>query len=225
MNNFTTYILALGFILLLTGCASKSSKPNFTEESSGFLINYDLLTPVNAPEDIQIYVYNNDAIESGDYDAAIVEPVFIYEGAIDEDTISYQNIENAKRGINTGLNRAVAEYFETTDTPAPGVFRMQVAITGANLEGAGLKPWNIIPVSAAITLATHATNTENKRPVLMVELKITDSQTGEILKEVLTISSGEYFRNLDNTSAAFEQVADDWVALVLEYSDIFIPEY
>jgi hypothetical protein len=223
MKNFAAHILVLGFILLLTGCASKPSKPNFTENSSGFLVHYDLLTPVNAPENIQIYVYNNDAIESGDYYAAIVEPVFIYEGAINKDTVSYQNIENAKNGINKGLKHAVGEYFELTDTPAPGVFRMQVAITGANLEGAGLKPWNIIPVSAAITLATHATNTENKRPVLMVELKITDSQTGEILKEVVTISSGEYFRNLDNTSSAFEQVADDWVALVLEYSDIFTP--
>lgn len=224
MKNCFNYILVLGFVLSVTGCASKSSKPNFEEESSGFLVNYDLLEPVEGSAGMQIYVYENDDIETNEYHAAIVEPVFIYEGATDGDGVTYQNIENAKNGINAGLKRAVAEHFKLTEKPGPGVFRMQMAITGADLEGQGLKPWNIIPVSAAITLATHATGYENKRPVLVVELKITDSQTGEILKEVLTISGGDYFRNEDNTSAAFEELADEWVEFVLEYSGIFTIE-
>lgn len=214
-------LLVLMLVFLIAGCASKSTKPDLEEESSGFLVNYDLLQPVEGTSGMQIYAYQNEEIDADDYYAGIVEPVFIYEGATDEDSVNDANIENAKRGINNGLRKAVSEHFELTNKPGPGVFRMQVAITGASLEGEGFKPWNIIPVSAAIRLSTYATGYDKKQPVLMVELKISDSETGEILKEVLTISSGDYFRDTDNTSAAFEALAQEWVKFVVDYSGIF----
>ncbi len=217
--------ILLAVVFIITGCASKSSKPNYDEDSPGFLVNYDLLEPVQGPAGMDIYAYKNDEVNADDYFAAIVEPVFIYGGTTDEDSVTQEQIESAKQGINAGLRKAVAQHYELTDKPDPGVFRMQVAITGADLEKEGLKPWNIIPVSAAIRLSTYATGYDNKRPVLMVEMKITDSETDEIIKEIVTISAGDYFRDTDNTTAAFEQAADNWVELVLEYSDIFTPEH
>lgn len=218
MNTRVVQLVALGFILFITSCSSKPEKPDFTEQSSGFLENYDLLKPVKSPEGLHIYAYTNPNKKQSDYDAAIVEPVFVYEGATADSNITHQTIENARRGINAGIKRLVSEHFELTDKPAPGVYQLDVAITGATLEKEGFKPWNIIPVSAAITLASHATGLESKKPILVVELKFTDSQTGELLKEVLTTISGENFRKESNTSAEFEVLAHDWVAKVLEYA-------
>jgi hypothetical protein len=218
MKNHVPHLLALSFIILISGCASKPEKADLTQASSGFLMNYDLLTPVASSEDMQMYIYKNPNADQDDYYAAIVEPVFIYDGATGESDVTSQNIENARHGIDAGLQRIVRNKYQITNTPGPGVFLLQVAITGATLETQGFKPWNIIPVSAAITLASHATGLENKKPVLVVELKITDSQTGEILREILTTSSGENFRQESNTSSEFENLANQWVKLAVEYS-------
>ncbi|MGA2654943.1 MAG: DUF3313 domain-containing protein [Gammaproteobacteria bacterium] len=217
-------IFILILVILIAGCANKPSKPDFEEESSGFLVHYDLLEPVPGAAGMDIYAYKDDEVDADDYHAAIVEPVFIYEGATHNDTAIHEQIETARQGINTGLRKAVAQHYQLTQKPGPGVFRMQIAITGADLEDEGLKPWNIIPVSAAITVATHATGFEKKKPVLMVEMKITDSQTNEVIKEIVTISSGEYFRNEANTSEEFANLAHDWIAFVVDYSDMFTVE-
>lgn len=205
-------------VLVLTGCASKPDKTNFTEESSGFLLNYDLLKPIDSPEDFQVYTYVNSKVDKEDYDAAIVEPVFIYDGALEEDNLTQEQIENARRGLTKGLQTIIKNKYALTNKKGPGVFRVRTAITGALLEKEGLKPWNIIPVSAAITLAAHASGNESKKPVLIVELLITDSVTHEMIAEILTISSGENFRRLSNTSDEFEDLAQKWVEKAMQYT-------
>ncbi len=219
MKNYIRHLLVLGLIVWITGCASKPEKMDVTENASGFLMNYDLLEPIPSPAGLQYYVYQNPEFDRGDFDAAIVEPVFIFEGATSAGEVNDQQIENARQGINAGLERIVGSRFQITDTPGPRVFRMQTAITGAMLETEGFKPWNIIPVSAAITLASHATGYENRKPVLVVELKFTDSESGELLKEILTTISGDNFRNASNTSSEFENLAYEWVKQAMEYSN------
>jgi hypothetical protein len=213
--------ILLALVFFITGCASKSSKPDYEKGSPGFLVNYDLLEEVKGPAGMQIYAYKNDDIVSGEYFAGIVEPVFIYNDASSEDGVMQEQIESAKQGINAGLRKAVAQHYELTDKRGPGVFRMQVAITGADLEGEGLKPWNIIPISAAIRLSTYATGYDKKRPVLMVEMKIIDSETDEIIKEIVTISTGDYFRNESNTAEEFENLTSQWVKFIIDYSNVF----
>lgn len=205
-------------VLLLTGCASKPDKTDFNEESSGFLLNYDSLKPIESPEDFQVYTYVNSKVNKKDYFAAIVEPVFIYDGAIEDDNLTREQIEDARRGLTQGLRTIIKNKYELTDARGPGVFRVRTAITGALLEKEGLKPWNIIPVSAAITLAAHASGNESKKPVLIVELLITDSISDELIAEILTISSGENFRRLSNTSDEFEDLAQKWVEKAMQYT-------
>jgi hypothetical protein len=45
-----------------------------------------------------------------------------------------------------------------------------------------------------------------------------------VIKEIVTISSGEYFRNEANTSEEFANLAHDWIAFVVDYSDMFTVE-
>ena len=94
--------------------------------------------------------------------------------------------------------------------------RLQVAITGASLETDGFKPRNMIPISAALKLASMATGMDNKTPELVVELKFTDSQTGKLLKEVVTTISGEQFRSASDISDIFNNLVTQWVQQALK---------
>jgi Protein of unknown function (DUF3313) len=98
------------------------------------------------------------------------------------------------------------------------VLPVAITITGASVEGEGFKPRNLLPISAAIKLASNATDTNNKTPVLVVELKFTDSVSGKLLSESLSTISGSEFRDSTQTVQQFTQLAQQWVQQVLKYS-------
>ena len=216
MKNLITLVLTFSFIVFFTGCANK---PDVTQRAPGFLPNYTLLEPIDSPEGSQIYVYKNPAAKRSDYHAVILEPVIIYEGAMSEDNLTHQHVEDARANIDAGIERIVSEQIQLTPFPTVGVARLQVAITGATLEEESLKPWNIIPVSAAITLAKHASGLENKTPILVVELKFTDSVNNMLLREIVTTINGEDFRREGDTSAEFANLANTWVEMALDYAN------
>jgi hypothetical protein len=95
---------------------------------------------------------------------------------------------------------------------------LTVAITGATVEAQKLKPRNLLPISAVITLASKATDTDQKTPSLMVELKFVDSVTHQLLRETVTVIRGDKFRNKSATDGAFQALAQEWVQDALEYS-------
>jgi len=208
-------ILAAGILsLVVASCASKSPE---LQQTSGFLSDYTLLKPVSSPKGTQIYTYKNPSISRNDYHAVVVKPVRLYQTAT-EDGVTAQQIETARANIDKGIKEIVSRKIPITSTPAKGVATLDVAITGATVEGKGFSPLNLIPISAALKLASMATDLDSKKPILVVELKFTDSLSGELLRETVTMISGESFRNRANTAKEFEQLAKNWVQQALKYS-------
>lgn len=203
--------LALGLI----GCATNSSPE--MENTSGFLSDYALLKPVPSPKNTQIYSYTAPGVNRADYHAVIVAPVILYQTATAHG-VTNQQIASAQAKLNTGIQSIVSQYTTVTQTPGPGVAQLNVAITGATVDAEGFKPWNIIPISAAIKLATMATDTDSKTPALVVELKFTDSVTGKLLREDVTMINGESFRDRAHTAEEFQDLANAWVKQALQYA-------
>ncbi len=221
-KNITQPFILSVTIGLIAGCSTNNTPPSSSTTSiqspSGFLPNYNLLKPVASPEGTKIYVYKNPNALRSNYHAAIVEPVLLYQTASDNG-VAKAKIQQAQADINQGIQKIVSRRLPLTTTPGPGVLRLQVAITGARVEADGFKPWNVIPVSAALKLASMATGTDSKKPILVIEIKAVDSQTGSLLKAVLTQISGEEFRNQSNTAAEFSTLATSWVQQALRYSN------
>jgi hypothetical protein len=213
--NNTLLAAGLAVSLSLAGCASNN---NPMQSPSGFLPDYALLKPVaNSPAGTKIYTYRNPNIVPGTYQSVIVDPVSIYQGAA-KTGLNNDQIESARITLNNGIQSIVAKKMSLSTQPGPGVARMSVAITGAELDKEGFKPRNLVPVSAAIKLASSATGLDSKTPVLVVEIKFTDSVSGQLLRESLTIINGESFRMSSDTSTEFQQLAQAWVQQAIEYS-------
>lgn len=207
--------LGIGSTLALAGCSSAPQNP--VQKPSGFLPDYSLLKQVpNTPQGMQVYTYSSPDFTPAYYHAVIVNPVTLYQTAT-ENGITDQQIQAAQDQISQGIQQLVSRKAAIVTTPGPGVVSLTVAITGAQIESEGFKPWNVIPISAAIKLASMATNTDSKTPVMVVEIKMVDSQTGKLLRETVSMISGDQFRTTD-TSQEFEALAQSWVQQALKYS-------
>ncbi len=210
--------MSIGVLALALGGCASNSEPQKLENTSGYLPNYSLLKPVpNSPEGTQIYTYTAPDVSRADYNGLIVKPVTVYQTATKQG-ITQQQIAAAKASLNKGIQDLASKNITIVQQPGPGVAVLNVAITGATADQEGFKPWNIIPVSAAIKLATMATDTDSKIPVLVIELKFTDSVTGKLLSEDVTVISGESFRNSAHTPEEFQQLVQKWIQQAWQYT-------
>ncbi|MCE3268593.1 MAG: hypothetical protein K0R49_845 [Burkholderiales bacterium] len=215
MKKFIMNVMAIGLISGISACATQIDP---TMKPPGFLPNYSLLKPVSpSPDGTQIYTYTAPNAKHSDYRGAIIESVALYQNAV-ESGITAQQIEEARKNIDNGISKIIRKKIAITNKAESGVVRVSTAITGATLEKEGFKPWNIIPVSAAIKLASMATGLDSKKPVLVVEIKITDSMNGKMLKEIVSVIDGEKFHMSSNTAAEFQKLAVEWVAQAVKYS-------
>lgn len=207
-------LIAICGLIAITGC-SKSPEP--MPKGSGFLPNYALLKPIPSPKDTQIYLYKNPEAKRSNYTSVMVSPVALYQTAT-KDGVTIAEINAARAHLNENINNTISKIIPVTATPGAGVAVLSVAITGATVAEAGFQPWNVIPISAAIKLASMATDLDSKTPALVIELKFTDSVSGALLLESVAVITGDSFHNRANTSKEFVQLAKTKVAESLQYS-------
>ena len=208
-------ILTLGLSATIISCASVQT-PN--QKQPGFLADYHVLKAVEStPDGTQIYSYTNPSAKRSDYHAVIVEPVILYQTAT-ESGVTEAQIKNAQKRLTHNLKQIAGKQFPIVTKPGRGVARLQVAITGAELEGDGFSPLNLIPISGLIKLGSMATGLDNKKPVLAIETKTTDSRSGKLLRATVTTISGDKFRMEVHTPEEFEELAKQWVKEAVMYS-------
>ena len=102
--------------------------------------------------------------------------------------------------------------------PGPGVARISVGITGAEASANSLQPWNFTPIGLAANAAAYAGGVNAKTPALVVENKITDSQSNQLLGEGLITVEGESFRTASGSVESFIDMAKKVVVAALNLS-------
>jgi hypothetical protein len=100
----------------------------------------------------------------------------------------------------------------------PGVARISVGITGAESSADSLYPWNFTPIGLALNAAAYAGGVNSKTPAMLVESKITDSQTKELIGEGLVTIQGESFRTGGGSVESFVAMAKKVVKVAMETS-------
>lgn len=204
--------------IVLVGCGSSQKTLN-PQLESGYLQGYGKLQPVASPEEgVEIYRYKNPKIDVSKYDAVIIDPVIIYQTATADaagNGLSEETLYRVRQEITQSIRKDVAKRAKVVDQPGPGVAHVSIAITGAQTLGDGFRPTDLIPVRAVLNLASKATGLDDKNAMLVVEAKVNDSQSGELIGEALYTVSGESFRMQASSVEAFEKLADKWVQTAL----------
>lgn len=181
------------------------------ESASGFIPDYNLLQAVKSPDGIKIARYQKPGVSEDTYTAIIIEPIFINQAKVD-DKLTPEIVEKTRQTLNESVRDHIGKTrFKIVSEPGPGVARVAIAISGAELENEGLKPRNLMPISAAIKAVSFLAGKNSKIPVLLVESKITDSQSDELLRAGMITINGETFRSESDTTAAFQRLAQQAV--------------
>lgn len=213
-QNVRHIALATSAAAILAACAGGGLSQS---QKSGFLGTgeYDRLQKVESPAPgVNIYRYVSPDFKRSDYKGVMIDPVTLYQTALRNEGnkgISEETIYQTRMIIDENIKSKAAHRFNVVDKPGPGVARISIAITGAEVEGEGFKPRNLVPISAVLTVAQKATGLDSKTAVLVVEAKLRDSVTGKLLGEGVYTMSSDTFRMESSTPEQFQKLASDWV--------------
>lgn len=200
--------------LLLTACGGGGLSES---QKSGYLTSseYNQLQNVGSPAPgVNVYRYISPDFKRSDWKGIMIDPVLLYQTALKSEGqkgLTEEVIYQTRMIIDNELRAKVTQRFNVVDKSGPGIARLSVAITGAQVEGDSLKLRNVVPISAVLFAAQKATGLDSKTPSLVVEAKMRDSVTGKILGEGVYTMSGETFRTESSTTEAFQKLAVEWV--------------
>jgi uncharacterized protein DUF3313 len=173
------WIMIPSCAILLSGCASTyQAEP----EQSGFLGDYSLLRKGVEGEASFVYrKYDNDHAKWRSYAQILLEPVQIWKG--ENTRLNKEDAEYLAKIAWSRLDEELRKDYKMARDPGVGVLRIQVAITEA---GATVPVVDLIttlyPGTRLISEGKRwATGTESFVGTASVEVKVTDSQSGEVL--------------------------------------------
>ena len=210
---------SISIAVLLAAC---SNAPKLATESmprSGYLPDYSILVPIaTSVPDARIWRYRVSDVNPGAYTAVILDPIYLNQNATQD--VSAQSIAKAKAALQASMVEAVNNRgtIRIVTKPGPGVARVSVGITGAESSADSLQPWNFTPIGLALNAAAYAGGVNAKTPALLVESKITDSQSNKLLGEGLVTVQGESFRTAGGSVDSFIAMAKTVVKVAMEAS-------
>lgn len=171
---------------------------------SGFIPDYSLLQKVDGPKGSQIYRYRKTGVAPESFTSVMLDPVALNQ-ATPEGQLTNDVLNQTRNALDQYIRDSIAARgLKIVSEPGPGVLRVSVAISGAELETEGFKPRNLLPISAVMKLASKATGMESKTPTLLVESKLVDAQTQELLGAGMITIAGESFRSEAGTAEGFQ---------------------
>jgi len=213
-------LVTISFVTItIFACSNAPKMMTQPMPQSGFLPNYSLLQTVpNTPDGTRVWRYRNEAVNPSAYRAVLLDPIFLNQTPTQN--ITAESLIQAKITLQDSMVQAVISKgnMQIVTKPGPGVVRISVGITGAEASANSLQPWNFTPIGLAANAAAYAAGVNAKTPALVIENKITDSQSNQLLGEGLIIVEGESFRTASASVDSFVEMAKKAVAASLKLS-------
>lgn len=205
-------------VLGLTACGGGPKVMTERIPESGFLPNYNVMQVVsNTPKDIRAWRYLKPGVQASSYTAVMIDPIYLNQTEYTKE-ITPEVIAQTKKILEEAMRQAIQRRsdIKLVDKPGPGVARVAIGITGAELSADGLKPWNFTPIGLAANAAAYATGNNSKTPALVVENRVTDSQTKEFIAGGMVAVQGEPFRFGSSSVGAFQDMTRRIVVFAME---------
>jgi hypothetical protein len=217
MKKMNVLLAILATAMTLAGCSNAPKLATETMPRSGFLPDYNLLVSMATSEkDVRIWRYRVSDVNPSSYTAVILDPIYLNQNVTKE--VSLEVINKAKAALQSSIVESVNARgnIKIVTQPGPGVARLSVGITGAENSADSMQPWNFTPIGLALSAAAYAGGVNSKTPALLVESKITDSQSKQLLGEGLLTVQGESFRTSSGSADSFVEMAKKAVRTAME---------
>ena len=217
VTKFNKVFMLIGIACLIAACSNATKLGTQPMPKSGFLPDYKVLTPLatNDP-DIRVWRYRISGVDPRKYTGVILDPIYINQNATQE--VSTDVIAKTKDALNASILESVKALgvIEVVTKPGPKVVRLSVGITGAESSNDSLQPWDFTPVGATLTAASYAAGVNSRTPALLLESKVVDSQSKELLAECLVTIQGDSFRTAAASFDSFTAMAKRAVGVAMD---------
>ena len=195
---FLRSLLILSCVASLAACAHSQQAGGWGKaEPSGFLSDYSKLRPAKGEEEATLVYWTEDKATFRTYKKVLLEPVQVWRAEkSDAKDLDKEDAEYLSQYLWSHLDEELRKDYIMTGQAGPGVIRLQVALTEA---GKGVPVLdNVTALHPGSRLASKvkqmASGTESFVGKASVEIKATDSQTGELLAAMIDRrGGGKYF--------------------------------
>lgn len=206
-------ILVTAGSAFLTGCAStQTEKLASKEQFSGYLSNYDDLKKVKAEKGLEFLRWISPDVKPGEYTRVYQHDITFYPRLTPEQLAGRDTLIQIGDYFNEAIKRELAKNGALASEPGPGVAETQLAITGVYIGNEGMKAYEIVPIAAVIGLGETAMGKRDQIVQLVVEGKLTDSESGKLLATSVYKGLGKNLKN-DKTQLTLDDVKpvlDTW---------------
>jgi len=192
MIKFNAIKYRLGVILLAAGLAGFPAAATFAQEQdSGFLRDYSNLQETKDGQGVTIRAWASPKFAPKNYNAIMIDPLIFYPEPRPTERVSAGALKDIIAYSNDVLKRELDKRFKVVNSPGPGVAKIRAAFTTVGAKGEGLKPYQLIPIAFLVTQAKKAASGEKQKAFLVLEVEVTDSETGELLGSRVRVGTGE----------------------------------
>ena len=149
------------------------------------------------------------------YTSVLVEDVILYPAPEPTDQVSAETLAQISQYLSQSLRQKVGDRVKLADASGPGVLKMEPAVTGVLVKTEGMKAYEVVPVAAIFGAAKAATGTRDRDVKVFIEVKLVDSQSGELVGAILREAEGEDLKGkkdqltLDDMRDSLDGMTDD----------------
>ena len=201
--------LALGVLLLVTPAIIVAEEA----PSSGFIAASieSKMEDVKISDERQAKRWISADLTSANYNAIMVDRVIYYPAPNPGPQVSSSALEKIADYLTDALRRELGKDIKVVDQAAPGVLRLQPAITAVVIKEEGLSVKDVVPVHLLFSAASAATGKMDEDVTARVEVRITDSMSRDYRAAVQTGIEGEQLKNKDDqvTPQDFQKALDE----------------
>ena len=129
------------------------------------------------------------------YHAIMVDRVIFYPAPSPGPQVSSSTLDAIAQYLTDALRKKLGEKTTVTDTAGPGVLRMQPAITAVTAKKEGLSVKDVVPVHLLFSAATAATGHMDEDVTAMIEVRVTDSVSGDYRAAAKLDLKGQQLKN------------------------------
>ena len=182
-------------LTLMAGCAGQGAK---IDGSAGYLTQnqYDLLQEYESASGATVYRYISPSFKAANYNSAVVVPVVTHPEPQATEQVSLATINTLQTKMTALVSDSLKAVLPLATEPGQGVLKFETAITGVDISNTNLKVYQYIPVALVINSVKTVAGGRDQKVRLNIEMKVSDSLTGDVLVVAVRQIAGEDLENV-----------------------------
>jgi hypothetical protein len=219
MKNLPTQLAAVvATVLLLVVPMSNAAETE--SASSGFLDPgvEAKLQKTKLASGAEVKLWKSSELNGKNYHAIMVDRVTFYPAPNPGPQVSSSTLDSIVDYMTSDLRKKVGAQIKVVDKAGPGVLRLQAVLTSVVTKKEGLSAKDIIPVHLLFSAASAASGHMNMDVTTHLEVRVTDSMSGEYRAAVKREITGEKLKNseaqvkLENLQKSMDSATSDGAA-------------